>query len=92
MPTPVPLRLTVCGLPLASSLTLSVALSEPTTCGVNVTEMLQLAPPARVVPHVFVWLKSPEFAPVMPMLVIASGALPVLVSVAVCALLVVPKV
>ena len=43
---------------------------------------------ANEVPHVFVWAKSPEAE--MP--VMLSGALPLLVRVAVCAVLVVPTV
>ena len=43
--------------------------------GVNVTLIWHLAFPARGLPHVFVWPKSPDAV----MLVILSGALPELV-------------
>jgi hypothetical protein len=61
--------------------------------GSNVTLILQFAPAANVVGltgQVFVCAKSPLFAPVMAMLVIVSAALPVLVKVTLCAVLVVP--
>lgn len=45
--TPLPLRGTVCGLPLPSSATLSVSVLGPSRLGVKVTEILQLAPEAR---------------------------------------------
>ena len=53
--------------------------------GLKITLMRQLVPPKTVEPHVFVWLKSLVWAPVVEMLEIASGALPVLLSVAVWA-------
>jgi hypothetical protein len=46
--TPVPLKETVCGLPDTLSFTLSVPESVPDVVGVNVTEIAQLALPARV--------------------------------------------
>jgi hypothetical protein len=52
--------------------------------------MVQLAPAASDSPQVFVWAKSAAFVPAIAMLVIDSAALPVLVSVAVCAALVAP--
>lgn len=52
--TPVPVKPTVCGLPLALSLIVSVALREPAAAGVNVTLMAQLAPAATELPQVFV--------------------------------------
>jgi len=45
---PLPLKLTVCGLPLALSVILSVSVLVPSALGVKVTEILQLAPAARV--------------------------------------------
>jgi hypothetical protein len=48
-PDPVPVRLTVCGLPAALSVMLSVAVRVPTAVGVNVTLMVQLDPAATVV-------------------------------------------
>jgi hypothetical protein len=52
--TPVPAKLTVCGLPAALSATLIDALSEPTSDGVKLTLMLQLLPAPRDEPQVFV--------------------------------------
>jgi len=43
---PVPLKLTVCGLPLALSLMVTAPFAVPLDCGVNATLMVQLAPPA----------------------------------------------
>jgi len=62
---PVPLRAKVWGLLLPLSVMLRVATSEPTTEGVRVTEILQVAPTATVAPQVVVLEKSPEFVPVM---------------------------
>jgi hypothetical protein len=46
--TPVPLRLTVCGLFVPVSVTVKVAVRDPSVDGVNVTEIVQLFPGARV--------------------------------------------
>lgn len=45
---PVPLRLTVCGLFVPVSVTVSVPVREPKAPGVKVTEIVQLLPAARV--------------------------------------------
>ena len=61
--------------------------------GAKVTEIVQLALAANVLGadgQVFVCAKSLAFVPVTPMLVIVSGAVPELVSVTFCAVLVVP--
>jgi len=50
---PVPLKLTVCGVPLALSAMERDALSVPVAPGVNVTLIVQLAPAATLVPQVF---------------------------------------
>ena len=55
---PVPLRLTVCGLPAASSLILMVPLTGPEVVGEKVTEMVQLPPAPSEAPHVFVSLNG----------------------------------
>jgi len=89
-PTPVPLKLTVWGLPLALSVMLTDALRDPVAAGSNFTLIVQLAPAATLLPHVFVWVKSAVFVPVRPTLVMFKVALPVLVSVALWAALVVP--
>ena len=58
----------------------------PEAMGLNVTAMVQLAPPATLDPQVLAWAKLV----LATMLVIVSVALPVLVRVTVCAALVVP--
>jgi hypothetical protein len=60
----------------------------PPAVGLKVTEMVQLAPPLRVVPQVLVSEKSPLAA----MLEMVSEALPVLARVTVWALLLVPDI
>ena len=75
--TPVPLSCAVCGLFEALSRTVSVPLRTPSAVGVNMAEILQLPPAARVagaIGHVEVCPKSPE----TEMLLIASGAVVVL--------------
>jgi hypothetical protein len=67
-----------------------LALREPVADGVNVTLMLQLCPPPTLPPQVLVCAKSPEFVPVIMMLVMLSAVLPRLVSVTVLAALVFP--
>src|SRR5437879_1521006 len=80
---------TVCTLPLTQML-LSVTVSEParlpSTVGVNVTLIVQLAPAATEAPQVLVSAKSP----LEDMALIVSGAVPVLLSVTACATLLVP--
>lgn len=49
--TPLPDRLTVCGLLLASSLTVKAALRAPAAAGVNVTLMVQAALAATLDPQ-----------------------------------------
>lgn len=70
---PVPLRLLVCGLLLASSVTARTAERDPRACGVKVTSIVQLAPAAKVVPQVLVCAKSVLFVPVNPMLLMLSA-------------------
>jgi hypothetical protein len=50
---PVPLRLTVCGLPVALSVMLSVPVSVPVAVGVNVTLIVQAVATASEVPQLF---------------------------------------
>ena len=85
-----PLKLTVCGLPVALSVMASDALRAPAAEGVKVTLIVQLAPAATLAPQLLVWAKSTEFAPPSAMLEMLSEALPVLESVTVCAALVEP--
>ena len=61
---PVPLRLTLCGLPAASLLMTMLPLRAPEVVGVKVTLMVQLAAAARKVVQVVVLAKSP----LLPML------------------------
>ena len=53
--TPVPVRLTVCGLLLALSAMVMAPVRLPTAVGVKVTLMVQLAPAATDVPQMLVW-------------------------------------
>lgn len=87
-----PLRVVVCGEPAALSATDRVAEKLATEAGEKVTEIAQLAPAARELPQLLVWAKSLGLVPARVMPVIASAALPVLMSVAVCAELVVPEI
>ena len=92
---PVPVRLTVCGLPPALSVMVKVPVRAPATVGVNVTLIVQVFDPAvagkvvgligQAVAPVLVSAKSPDAA----MELIVSAAFPVFVSVRVCAALVV---
>lgn len=88
---PLPVRATVCGLPAALSVMVSVPVLLPRALGVIVTLMLQLAPAATEVPHVLVCAKSPLLVPVIAMLLMVSAASPLLVSVTVCAALATPR-
>lgn len=88
-PVPVPIRFTVCGLPLALSVMLTVAERLPMPAGVNVTLMVQLAFTATEEAHVFVTAKSPGSAPAVPMFVIVKAAFPVFVRITDCGALVV---
>src|SRR5713101_6587422 len=72
---PVPDRLAVCGLLVASSVTVNVPLRLPVAVGVKVTLIVEFAPAATDAPQLLVWAKSPLFAPAMAMLVIVSAVL-----------------
>jgi hypothetical protein len=78
---PVPLRLTVWGLPPALSAIASDALRVPAAVGVNVTLIAQLLSAATLLPQVLVSAKSPGFVPPMLMLAMFSVASLVLESV-----------
>jgi hypothetical protein len=54
-PIPVPLKVTTCGLPPASSVTVSVPVHVPLARGVKVTLNVQFAPAANEAPQSFVW-------------------------------------
>jgi len=83
---PVPFRLTMCGLPAASSVIVTAPVRIPVAVGVNLTLILQLDPAVSDEPHVVVSEKSPLTA----MLVIFSAAVPVFFNVTLCDALVVP--
>jgi len=85
---PVPVKLKVCGLSLALSMNVTAPVCVPVVVGVKVKLILQLAPAATVFPQVLVCAKSPEVVTD----VILSDEFPVLVSVTVCGVLVVPTV
>ena len=73
-----PERATVCGLFVAESVKLNVAVRVPVAVGVNTTEAAQFAPAARLLPHVWLeMLKSLAFAPLMATLdIVADTPLP----------------
>jgi hypothetical protein len=85
---PVPLKATVCGDPVALSVIVSKPVWLPAAVGEKVTEMVQVAPVATLLPHVCVSAKSPDAL----MEVMESAAVPEFVSVMVCAMLVEPVV
>jgi len=78
---PVPVRLTVCGLPAALSVIFTEAVRLPIPEGVKVTLAVQLAPGATELPHVLLREKSAALGPVTRTLVIFKVALPLLVKV-----------
>ena len=82
---PVPVRLTVWGLPVALSVTVIVPGWLPVVVGVNVTLMVQLAPIPTEAPQVLVW----AYGALATMLVMVRAAVPELVSVTDCAALLV---
>ena len=78
---PVPVSVTVCGLPDASSTKESEPVRVPAAVGVKLTETAQLAPDATVDPQLLTTAKSPDGV----MLVILSTSTPVLVTDTSCA-------
>ena len=80
---PLPVRLTICGLPVALSVTVIVPGWLPVAVGVNVTLRVQLAPAATELPQVLVCV----YGALAAMLVMFNNAVPVFVSVTVCAVL-----
>ena len=82
---PVPVRLTACGLPEAVSVIVSVPLRAPVAVGVKVTSIAQLLPAATDPLQLLVSAKSP----VVAMLVMLKGAVPLFPSVTTCGALVV---
>ncbi len=82
----VPVKLTVCGLPLALSVMTAVPVRVPEPEGVKFTYMVQVEPAATPFPQLLVCAKSPLVA----ILAMCTGAVPELVSTIVCDPLVVP--
>ena len=74
--TPEPVRLVVCGLPAALSLTERMAVRVPVAVGVNVTLIEQLPPAPKVEVQVWFSEKSPTLAPVIEILVMVTAVLP----------------
>src|SRR5437867_9514408 len=89
--TPVPDRLIECSLPVLSVI-LAETGGEPAEDGVNLTRIVQPAPAATLMPQVFVSAKSPLLLPVIRMLLRLSVVAPLLVTVTICVVLVVPTV
>jgi len=89
---PVPVSVAVCGEPVAVSATAMDAEKVVAEAGVNVTEMVQVAEAASVVPQLLVSAKSVGLLPVIDMPEMARLALPGFESVMVCAADVVPVV
>jgi len=89
--TPVPVSVTLCGLFVAPSVMLAVAVSALVVDGVNVKLILHEPWPLTLAPHVVPdSAKSLAFAPPIVTVEIVTGALVLLVSVTVFAALVVP--
>jgi hypothetical protein len=87
---PVPVRLAVWGLLVASSVTVNVPLRVPVAVGAKVTLMMQLVPAATLVPQLFVCPKSPLLVPVKAIFAMFNTTPLGLESVTACAVLVVP--
>ncbi len=89
---PVPMSGTVCGLPEALSLTVTLAVRMPDAVGAKIVLMEQDAPAATDAPQLLVCEKSPGLVPPSVMLLMVSTAPPVLVSTTTPAALDVPTV
>ena len=83
---PVPLNATLCGEPVALSVMERLADKVPAEAGSNSTETVQLAPAARVEPHVFAdAVNDDASAPVMASDVRVTVPVPVFFTVTFCA-------
>ena len=87
---PVPVSVTLCGEPVAVSVSTTLALEAPEAAGVNLTEIVQVV--KTPVAQVLVCEKELAFVPESAMLEIVTDAVPVLVTVTVWAVDVVPTV
>jgi hypothetical protein len=83
---PCPLSVTTCGLPVALSVIESVPFTAPFDSGLNVTEIVHLAPTARDAVQVVVWANPP----LGRIEVIETEVVPVFVTVTIFGALVVP--
>ena len=91
--TPVPLRLTDCGEPVALSAIDRAAVRVPAAAGLNSTDTVQLAPTASDVPQVVADFRNElALVPVMVSEVSVSAAVPVFFKVTTCAAVVTPTV
>ena len=77
---------------MALSVTETEAERTPAEVGAKLTEIVQLAPAARLLAQLFVCLKSAVLVPVTAMPLIESAAVPVLDNVSVWAAALVPMV
>jgi len=75
---PTPVRPAVCGLPVALSVTLSVAVLVPGAVGPNVTVIVQDPPTGSVPEHPVISLKSPTCVPVIATPETVTTVVPVL--------------
>lgn len=73
---PVPAITADCGEPVALSATETTALRLPVAAGVNVTVIVHVAPTARELPQLLLWVKLLAFVPVTEMPEIVSAAVP----------------
>jgi hypothetical protein len=78
---PVPDKGTLCGLPPPVSVTVTAAERVPVAVGLKITLMVQLLFPARLLPQLLVWEKSPGFVPVMLIAVMETAVVPTFVTV-----------
>ncbi len=93
VPDPEPVSATLCGLFVAESVKLNVAVRVPVAVGLNTTDAVQFPDAARLVPHVLLeMLKSPAFVPPIATFEIVTDALVPFDSVAVCDALLLPTV
>jgi hypothetical protein len=75
---PAPVRVAVCGLPVALSVTVRVAVRAPVLPGVKVTLMVQEAFALREAGQLLVWAKSLALVPLSAMLLILKAVVPLL--------------
>jgi hypothetical protein len=87
---PVPLSVAVCGVPVALSATLSVAVTAAAVAGLNATVTEQDAPEASVAPQSFNSTNAVGVVPANEMVFIVAETLPVFLMLIVCASLTEP--